>query len=287
MRLATSPHLATAAGAAFALAVFPTAPAAAATASYEDGLFRYRAQPDERVEYFRLSRDRGGVERRGPRVRVTTRPAPNAGPGCRVLRLNSLNRLFDVVCRVGPPGTAWPRYRLSFSDRADTAEVAPLGMHGVIFSGPGDDTVNGPAERVYGGVGSDSLTGRWVHGGPGDDFIHTPSGPLAVLRGGAGDDRVSASPGPGLVYGGPGSDALNDSDGRDMLVGGPGRDEMTLFYTDDSPDVVRARGGGRDSIECRSAPDRKDIFFVDAADRVDAGCSTARVVLTGRPRLRH
>ena len=294
MRYVSPVHFATAVGAAFALAVLPAASAAAATASYEDGVFRYREQPKESVEHLDLSLEDGGM---GARLRVTTSAAVDAGPGCAGPTAYPFS--FEVVCAVAAPGTARqaPRYRLSLSDRRNRVFISPFEagnsrLRGVIYSGRGEDSVGGAVWRVYGGIGNDSLDGRRVYGGPDDDFIEgvfigdfsdsvkTESDAPNVLRGGTGDDIVSAFPDPGLVYGGPGSDVLKDSRGRNMLVGGPGDDTINLYFAHDSSrDVVRVRGGGRDLIDCFEAPDREDVFFVDAADHL-VDCGTARIELT-------
>jgi hypothetical protein len=221
-------------------------------------------------------------------LRALTSQTVHPGPGCSAGPTPDLFS-FEVVCalRASGRGRRAPRYRLSLSVRADRVDVAPVGLRGVVYGGPGEDSVGG-AERIYGGIGDDSLIGTRVDGGPDDDFINgrfTESGAPNVLRGGTGDDIVSAWPAPGLVYGGPGWDQLRDSRRRDMLVGGPGHDEIDLLYANDSSlDVVRVRGGGRDFVDCHRAADRQDVFFVDPADLVEDECRSGRIVLTGRPR---
>jgi Ca2+-binding RTX toxin-like protein len=111
---------------------------------------------------------------------------------------------------------------------------------------------------------------------PGDDGIEA----LAV-NGGAGDDRLTVSPGlPGLLVvadGGSGSDTLTGSEENDSFSGGTGNDVLTaggrpdlvdggagddqLFTRDDTPDLVHG-GPGTDSAQT-------DAVVVDAIDGVE------------------
>jgi hypothetical protein len=68
-----------------------------------------------------------------------------------------------------------------------------------------------------------------------------------------------------------------------MLVGGPGRDRVEMVGDDSRLDVVRVRGGGRDTVYCDDPPDSYDLLYVDRSDRVARTCRRARILLTGRP----
>jgi hypothetical protein len=81
----------------------------------------------------------------------------------------------------------------------------------------------------------------------------------------AGADRIFGRKGNDLLSGGPGSD---------LLDGGPGRD---LIYGGGEDDVIRARDGQRDEIDCGGGHDRA---VVDRKDSL-AGCE---VVQRPRPR---
>jgi hypothetical protein len=254
----------------------------AATATYERGVFRYREQPEENVEFFSLGLRGGQTGGMGAYLWGFTSTAVNAGPGCRA---GPSEEFFEVVC---PLDGRAPRYRLSLNRRANRVDIGSAGLSGVIYSGPGDDTARDYLSRstVYGGSGDADLAALRVHGGAGDDNIDGPDlRARAILRGGTGHDIVDAWPASGWVYGGAGSDLLRDSRRPDMLVGGPGRDDIVLLYANDSSrDIVRVRGGGSDLVDCNDRPDARDVFFVDAADRIGSMCRSARILLTGRPR---
>ena len=256
--------------------------AAAGTVSYQDGVFRYRAHPGQSNEVsfgFRPAKADGTPGRLSG---LATSPV-TAGPGCSAAP-SDVGQSHDILCLV--TGARLPRYRLSLTARPDRAMIAgDTPLRGVIYSGPGADTVDGSAWRIYGGKGEDTLTGMRVHGGPGNDLLYTSflaeAGRRSVLRGGAGDDRLSLWPGPGWAYGGPGNDVLRVSRHPDMLVGGPGRD---LILADGSADTVRVRHGGHDIIYCEERSNREDVYFVDRSDAVDP-CRDARVLFDGRPRI--
>jgi hypothetical protein len=88
-----------------------------------------------------------------------------------------------------------------------------------------------------------------------DDVIYGRGGPDRIF-GRAGRDRLDGGPGADRIYGGPGADRLRGGPGRDHLDGGPG------------PDLILARGGGADFVNCGSGGDRARV---DRRDRVK-GC---------------
>jgi hypothetical protein len=261
--------------------------ASAATATYEGGVFRYREHPGEKVEFFDLALRGGESGRMRAYIRGFTSTAVNAGFGCRA---GPSEEFFEVVCALDPSSRTAraPRYRISLNERDNLVDIDSAGLAGVIYSGPGRDTARDHVSRsaVYGGSGNDTLVGLRAYGGQGDDIIDGPeSRARAILRGGTGHDIIGAWPAPAWVYGGPGSDILRDSRRPDMLVGGRGPDELILLYANDSSrDIVRVRGGGSDFVDCNDPPDSRDVFFVDAADRIGFLCKSARILVAGRPR---
>jgi hypothetical protein len=203
--------------------------------------------------------------------------------GCRTLPLvpGTLIYRVELRCPVGDVSSEQLRYRLSLADAADWADVS-YPMRGVVYAGKGDDVVG--ADRVYGGLGDDHVFGRRVYGGPGRDYGAGDDAATGqpVLFGGSGKDELR---GPGRLYGGAGDDHLSDlapEGSGDMFIGGPGRDVVRL-YGDGRRDVVRLRGGGADRVVCGELP-AGDVLFVDRSDRLDPDCSSARVLLTERPR---
>jgi hypothetical protein len=88
------------------------------------------------------------------------------------------------------------------------------------------------------------------------------------IRGGAGNDCLFGNKGPDRLFGEAGDDTLNGGNSRDRLVGGAGRDSIRAGA---APDVIRARDGSRDEIDCGSGRDRV------VADRNDRFKSCERV----------
>jgi Ca2+-binding RTX toxin-like protein len=268
------------------LALMLATSAAAATVSYQDGVFRYRAQRGQSSGIvFGVSPAKpDGTPRR--LSGFATAPV-SAGPGCSTAPNPEFGEEDDIVCVLTPPGL--PRYRLTLSDRDDHATITgDLPLHGVIYGGSGSDDVRGATWRVYGGEGQDSLAGQRVYGGPGDDDIMSgvlsEAGRRSVLRGGTGHDIVDAWSGPAWAYGGPGSDTLRPSPRRDMLVGGRGHDLIDFVGTDGPADTFRIRDRARDTVFCDGDTDRRDVFFADRSDELDL-CGDALVLFTGRPRI--
>jgi hypothetical protein len=263
-------RLATAA-AALPIGLLVASSAAATTVKAADGVLRYRAHAGETAHI--------ALDVTATHFRVLTQPTPDLGAECSMKPGPSG---AEVFC---PLGGGNQNYRVSLSDGDDSVRVLTSRLFGTIYSGLGDDEVDG-GQRVFGGSGNDRLNGTYVYGGPGDDDIvidrDAESSPLHTLRGGPGNDRIDAA---GSTYGGPGDDRLKDLDlgpGVNRLVGGPGRDRVTLV-TGGSEDIVRVRGGGRDTIRCAQAPPRFDVLIVDGSDRVSPRCRSARILRSGRP----
>lgn len=139
-----------------------------------------------------------------------------------------------------------------------------------IARGGGDaDTIDGgpQADRIAGGPGRDEIDGR-----AGNDLI----------AGGGGDDELTGDRGGDLLLGGRGDDVLYASnpllrrEAANVVDGGPGRDGVRGGF---GPDLVRARDGSSDDVECLSGRDR---VLLDGFDTFERDCE--RVRRRGRPR---
>lgn len=145
-----------------------------------------------------------------------------------------------------------------------------------ISVGARDDVVDARHARgpvtIYGGSGDDRLyaspAGGGLQGGPGDD----------VLRGGPGLDRLGGEDGDDRLFGGGGDDVLSGDTGRNVATGGSGRD--SYFISSEARDVIHARDGDRDRIDCTELPRR---LGVDPGDRL-TGCAFP-VAVVDTPRL--
>jgi len=144
--------------------------------------------------------------------------------------------------------------------------------------GEGDNVVN--VEKI------ESHVSGTIAGGAGDDeftvYANIDEG-NSTLIGNAGNDKLTAGDYQDTLDGGPGNDVLNGGFGNDVITGGPGQD--TIFgdatsascgyfsYTCKIPfgnDVINARDGEADTIDCGVGEDRA---IVDAIDIV-ANCET-------------
>jgi D-alanyl-D-alanine carboxypeptidase len=105
------------------------------------------------------------------------------------------------------------------------------------------------------------------HGTSGDDKL-TGTKHADVLKGLAGNDKL---------LGGRGSDRLIGGKGNDKLLGGPGRDEFNMEagvqLSAPGDDVINARDGGKDEINCGAG---HDIATVDASEDGVYDCEEVR-----------
>lgn len=144
--------------------------------------------------------------------------------------------------------------------------------------GEGDNVVN--VEKI------ESHVSGTLAGGPGDDelrvYANIDEG-NSTLLGNGGNDKLTAGDYQDTLDGGPGNDVLNAGFGNDVITGGPGQDTILAdatsagcWYSCKIPfgnDVVNARDGEADTIDCGVGEDRAIVDKID----VVANCETVDV----------
>jgi Tol biopolymer transport system component len=123
----------------------------------------------------------------------------------------------------------------------------------------GDTGLGSPGTDIFFGRGGNDV----LYGVAGNDCLYGQSG-NDRLSGGSGTDRLYGGSGSDRLRGGPGADRLNDAHGRDQFIGGAGSDRI------DARDRTRADRRRRDAVSCGAG--RRDIAYVDRADRVSRSC---------------
>jgi hypothetical protein len=230
--------------------------------------------------------------------------ALNAGAGC--------TAGSPVVCVAGG-GTAGPGVELRLGPGDDKARAllgfgAPVAHGGAgddeltlggqtadADGGAGDDTIRASSNQtatVAGNSGDDGLAGRGsdaeLSGGPGRDLL-AGAAEFNALSGGEGNDTLiglTTSPfGTNTMDGGVGNDLVAFA--PENVVGwtistGPGIDEVVAsghgdaISTGTGPDIVDARNGVADTVNCGSS---LDLVFADRDDAL-SGCE---IVVRARP----
>ncbi|MEZ5813113.1 MAG: tandem-95 repeat protein [Alphaproteobacteria bacterium] len=128
------------------------------------------------------------------------------------------------------------------------------GVHDVIITYAGDDTVSG-------GTGDD-----YIDGGLGNDLIKGEDGADSIF-GGLGNDTLYGGNGNDTVYGQDGIDILYGDDGADWLEGGSENDTLyggnndDVLFGQDGDDILSG-GAGADYLDGGSGA---DTFVFDAA----------------------
>jgi cysteinyl-tRNA synthetase len=135
-----------------------------------------------------------------------------------------------------------------------SAVLATVAVAGLIRGTDGPDRLRGtPAgDRILGRGGDDLLAGRGgrdrLQGGSGDDRLLGGKS-KDKLRGGAGSDQLRGGAATDKYFGGRGRDEFNTSNG--VLLGSPGND------------VIRARDGVADEIDCAAGFDKAVVDKVE------------------------
>ncbi|HYZ79523.1 MAG TPA: calcium-binding protein [Gaiellaceae bacterium] len=152
--------------------------------------------------------------------------------------------------------------------------------HDELYGGRGNDVVHGGTgkDHLYGGDGNDVLDGGPLN----DSWPVDPPYRRERLLGGAGNDVFVSHVGGAVVMGGTGDDTI---DGRDRLTrchvragsrmlasGGPLCAQWLLAGPGD--DVIRARDGNLDMIDCSGGHDV--VAGLDPIDQGMSGCERVR-----------
>jgi hypothetical protein len=134
---------------------------------------------------------------------------------------------ITVVCQT--PIEAMPpnlgRADISLGDRSDTLTLR--------YNLPGTCDAHlkpNPVAVVTGGAGNDRIRGSTLSekllGGPGNDIISAGRCDADYLGGGPGKDKLTGGPNDDVLYGNAGNDRLSGGRGDDQLFGGSGRDRL-------------------------------------------------------------
>ena len=152
-----------------------------------------------------------------------------------------------------------------------------------------NDLIAADVERAIGGWAADTITGSArpdrIDGRAGSDTLHG-GGAGDVVTGGEGDDAVFGDAGDDLVEGGDENDLIDGGPGSDVLYGEL-REGCSIMGCRGGDDVIRARDGEVDGIECsegedRAVVDRNDeLDYFRSCEHVDAaGAAPGNVVRT-------
>jgi hypothetical protein len=130
--------------AALSAGLIVAASVAAATATYQDRVFRYRASPGENV-FVSLAAWYDQTSSRPRYLQALTNLAPNVGPGCSVTpNVNGV----EVRCVLTASEAARDiRYRFTLSDGDDFVDLLEPLSGGVVYAGPGGAVFTAPQPR--------------------------------------------------------------------------------------------------------------------------------------------
>ena len=124
-------------------------------------------------------------------------------------------------------------------------------------------------EVLKGTKKADRISGR-----RGDDLINGKRG-KDRLRGNGGNDTLLGGKGKDRLKGGRGEDRLFGGKGKDRMIGGPGSNQLNMVdgVEQGSPgnDVIKARNGQPDEIDCGAGDDR---VIVDSVEDGVFNCET-------------
>jgi hypothetical protein len=147
----------------------------------------------------------------------------------------------------------------------------------ISFDGVANDGRPGENDNLIGVERLESSVHGTFAGGPGDDqfFVkaNLTEGP-STITGGAGNDRLTGWDHDETIDGGPGDDRVEGGYSDDVLTGGPGRDQIFGDSTTDTchllsckvpfgNDVINARDGEQDTIDCGVGQDRATVDAID------------------------
>ena len=147
----------------------------------------------------------------------------------------------------------------------------------ISFDGVANDGRPGENDNIVGVEMLDSSVPGTFAGGPGDDefFIRAHFSPAeSTVSGGAGNDKLKGHDHVEHIDGGPGNDLLEGGLNNDTITGGPGKDTIFGDSTADTcnflscriafgNDVIDARDGEQDTIDCGVGEDRATVDAID------------------------
>jgi Ca2+-binding RTX toxin-like protein len=150
---------------------------------------------------------------------------------------------------------------------------------GDIHGGTGnDDLSSSGGAYLYGEAGDDTLSGKVVWGGDGNDTVNGTDR-SDRLHGDDGNDEIHGKDGDDAIFGGAGTDSLFGDNGGDALIGGSDNDTIhggagdDTLYADDGHDDTNHLNDGKDVA---FGDDGSDWFeptnawkSIDAAPRKD------------------
>jgi Ca2+-binding RTX toxin-like protein len=121
-----------------------------------------------------------------------------------------------------------------------------------------------------------SVSGTFAGGAGDDDFFVRSNldGGDSTITGAGGNDKLKGHDHVETIDGGPGDDRVEGGYNHDVLTGGPGRDTIFGDSTTDTcnflsckmpfgNDVIYARDGEVDTIDCGPGEDRADVDPID------------------------
>ena len=183
-------------------------------------------------------------------------------------------------------------------DKVDDWSIPDADYHppvSVSMDGVANDGRPGEGDNVVDVEKIESHVSGTLAGGAGDDeltvWANIDEG-NSTLIGNGGNDKLTAGDYQDNLDGGPGNDVLNAGFGNDVVTGGPGQDTILAdatsascgwySYTCKIPfgnDVVNARDGEADTIDCGVGDDTANV---DAIDTV-ANCEHVNSTAAGQP----
>jgi len=147
----------------------------------------------------------------------------------------------------------------------------------ISLDGQANDGRPGENDNVANVEKIDSSVSGTFAGGPGDDefFVRANMDQGdSTVTGGGGNDKLKGHDHAEAIDGGPGNDVIEGGLNHDTLTGGPGKDTIFGDSTADTcnflscriafgNDVIDARDGERDTIDCGVGEDRATVDAID------------------------
>jgi Ca2+-binding RTX toxin-like protein len=147
----------------------------------------------------------------------------------------------------------------------------------ISFDGVANDGRPGENDNLVGVEKLDASVSGAFAGGPGDDEFFVRSnldGGDSTITGGSGRDKLTGHDHVEAIDGGAGDDRIEGGFDNDTITGGPGKDTIFGDSTADTcnflsckvpfgNDVIHARDGEVDTIDCGPGEDRAEVDAID------------------------